>query len=64
MKKSLFTKSLTVVALVAAIVGLVCITVSMLNLGNSWPLIAGQICVIIGMIITVAASLNKKKHQK
>jgi len=61
--KNTVSKVLLAVAMVAAIVGLVCIVVSMMIPSASWVLIAGQICVTIGVIITIAASVQKKKKE-
>ncbi len=58
--KNTVSRVLLTVAMVAAIVGLVCIVVSMMNLGTNWVLIAGQICVAIGLFLTTFTSYQKK----
>lgn len=62
--KNTVAKVLLAAAMVATIVGLVCIVVSMMIPSSSWVLIAGQICVAIGLIITIAEAVKEKKEKK
>lgn len=62
--KNTVAKVLLAAAMVAVIVGLVCIAVSMMIPSSSWVLIAGQICVAIGLIITIAEAVKEKKKKK
>ena len=62
--KNTVAKVLLAAAMVAAIVGLVCIVVSMMIPSSSWVLIAGQSCVTIGLIITIAEAVKEKKEKK
>lgn len=58
--KNVVSKVLLTLGMVAGIVGLVCIVVFMMNLGATWVMTAGQICVVIGMVIVLVESYRKK----
>ena len=59
--KNVVSKVFVTLAVVISIVGLVCFGISMMDFGNNWVLIAGQICVCIGMAFYFAEYVRKNK---